>query len=115
MDSLFNALSDMGFIGVVFGLIIFIGIPSLFLFAFGFVINLLLGMIRNRPIQITLTIICFILFLPCMMMFYNSFTLTKSEELLGVFSLNLRNRSRLLIFVTVVYIFLYYKIFTFIF
>ena len=116
IESLFNSLSDMGFIGVIFGLIIFVGIPAVIMLVFGFALNFLLGIIPNRHIQITLTVICYILFLPCMLMFYNSFTLTKSEERLGpFFSLTLRNKSRLVIIVTIAYIFLYYKIFTSIF
>lgn len=115
LNNFLDFLSDMGFGGVIIGIFAFIIIPGIILLALGFGLSLILEMIPNKRIKILLAIVFYTLLLPCMLMFNLTIGLTDSEIKWGAWDLSVRNKSALIIFVTVVYIFLYYKLFTYIF
>ncbi len=115
LENFFDFLSDMGFGGVIIGIIAFIIVPGIILLAVGFGLSLILESIKNKRVKILLAILFYILFLPCMLMFNTSIGLTDSEMKWGAWNLGVRSKSALIIFVTLIYIFLYYKLFTYIF
>lgn len=114
IERFLDSLSNMGFLGVIIALVVFIGIPCVVEIAIGFALNCVLAAIKNVAVRRTLTVASFIIFLPCMIACYNAENITETERKLAPFSLSLRSKSRLLIIVNVIYIagfyFLYSKL-----
>ena len=69
----------------------------------GFLLINLLHKIDSRPLKIVITILFYIVFLPCMVAVHNSLNTTSSERKLAPFSYSLRSKSKLLILINLIY------------
>ena len=93
---------------IILGFIALLAFP----FVLGFLLNLILALIKNTALKKVLTIVFFVLFLPGMLAFWSADNLTESEKKWAPFSYSLRTKSRLVLITYVAYVIGYYLLFT---
>ena len=109
--SAFDSFVDRsGFIGVLVCLVVFLGVPMLIEVALGMGLVYCLDLIKNKVAKKAVTVIVFIVFLPCMAAAYGTI-ITETEPFSAWFAYNLRTRSRLLILVNFVYFIAIYYVY----